>query len=130
MAKEISRAERAKQELKLEKPKPKDRPKDQKSEFDQVLEKSRFTQRAALMPQRGSKALTEQAAREARRHDDRQRDDERREQKDRDQKGDRGSGSRKDSTGILSERVVGKGQSKQGQGEGNVQGRGGFSYGQ
>ncbi len=129
MAKEVSRAERARQEQMQQKPKakPKDQPKDEKSKFEQVLERSRTPPKSSMSQQKtGRGALTEQATKEASKHDDQQRDDRQKESKDKDQRGQKDAEGKEKTSGLLQQRVTGKGKSKQGQTGG--QGQAGYGF--
>jgi len=128
---EISRSEKARQErLAAEKPKPDESTKDNKSQFDKVLEESRLTQKSQPFTQQVSREFSEQATKEVRHYDEQNKDDDRKDQKkDKDQKGDQNSDGKKESSGILSQRVMAKGQSKQGQGS-DSGGRGGHTFSQ
>lgn len=134
MSSEVSRSERARQDRLAEDQKVKPKPKEQESDFDKVLKQSQIaTQKPPILTQKETKTLTEEAVRDARRHEDRSKDDERREDKDKDKKGDQGTREKKSSSGILDNRVVGKGHSQDGErggAGGGGQGRGGFSFSQ
>ncbi|MFH1874120.1 MAG: hypothetical protein ABH859_02915 [Pseudomonadota bacterium] len=128
MTKEISRAEQAKQEQLPQKPKAKDQPKEEKSKFDQVLERSQTTQKNPIMQQNtGRNTLTEQAVKEGGKHDERKQDDQKRDSKDKDQRGQKDAEGKETSSGLLDQRVMGKGKSKQGQSSGQGQTGYGFS---
>lgn len=105
------------------------RPRPKETEFDKALERSQ--QSAKLLPQQASqsKVATEEAIREATRHEDGKKDDGKRDEDERKEKKDSREGGEKRDVKVTGDKVVAKGRLKQdsGGGGGKEGGFGSFS---
>jgi hypothetical protein len=128
MVDETTKVDQARQDRLREQQVEKQKPKQQESEFDQLLKKQPLSQQLAQQPQ--SKNLTEQAIHEATKHQDRDQDERRKDEGEQKGKKETRSGGEHRETRTADHRVIAKGT--MGQGSGGREGggkEGGFEGG-
>jgi hypothetical protein len=125
MDKEISRAERAREDRLQERPKLQPKPKPSENDFDRALRNSQLSSQLNPQTKAQSKAATEQAVREVLKHQERRDQDRRRDDSERDEGRDSRSKDKHSQAKVAGQKVIAKGTLKQGSG-GAGGGRGGF----